>query len=1036
MIAALAAPSVARAQSATPMEVEVETDKSAAADLYVKRRPPVPESPRLPPELEKRLVRAERAADAKRDEAIRLLRQFLASKPTGDGRAEGLFKLAELLWEDARRTYITRMDAWERKVEACRQRRSACRGMPREPEMDLREPEKLYRTILEDHPRYRRRDLVLYLVGFAAREDDRTEEALAVFQQLIAEHPDSPLYADAWMMIGENSFSLGKWQEARAAYARVLERPDAPAFDLALFKSAWCDWKLGETDRAARRFKRVLDLAEEAERSGSERERRRRSQLRDEALEYLVVVFSEDEKVTPKDVYDFLASIGGERYSESVLVRLAEAFYNQAAYERAVATNRFLIELGPTRLSAPRYQRRIVDAHLAALEADKAAAEMKVLAETYGPGSPWVKANLKAHRRQVARTVDSIESLLRDTAKRFHAEAQAREKARKRPDVALYQRAADSYAYYLGRFGKHRRAVEVRFLLGEILFFKLGKYEEAGDSYLAVGKTAPVGRYHKDALTKAMAAYKKARPTGARTAGRRELLPVDRKFAEAIDLYATLFPADKDIVGVIFENGQLFYDYGDYDEAIKRFGLIVTRYPDDPNAGAAGDRILDALNKAQDYENIENWARKLRKARAFQSKEQLARLDRLIVESIMKSGEKNGAAGEHVVAARFYMRVPKEFPDHPLAPKAQFNAAVMLEKAKKPEEAAEIYLALADRYRGSGALAEKAAFTAGQVYESMAYFDRAAEAYELVAERYPKGPHGADALFNAGVLRQALGQPKRAITHYQAYAKRYRRTKRDAEEVAFRVGVVREEAGDDGRAERAFDAYLRQYPRGAHALEALTRAGRCAFRLGQLGRAERRFEEAVRRFKKADPAERKAQVQFAAEARYYQGELIYRKYDRITLDVKPRALDRTLKQKMRLLDDASVIYLDVVEYGDPQWATAALYRIGSVMEEFARSLREAPVPRGLSEEEKTLYREELDNEVIDIEEKAIELYTVGYQKAIGLKVYNQFTRKLREALGRMAASRFPPNKEARESTRVGDRAPEPALVKEVVREER
>src|SRR5690606_12884919 len=190
VIAALAAPSVARAQSATPMEVEVETDKSAAADLYVKRRPPVPESPRLPPELEKRLVRAERAADAKRDEAIRLLRQFLASKPTGDGRAEGLFKLAELLWEDARRTYITRMDAWERKVEACRQRRSACRGMPREPEMDLREPEKLYRTILEDHPRYRRRDLVLYLVGFAAREDDRTEEALAVFQQLIAEHPD------------------------------------------------------------------------------------------------------------------------------------------------------------------------------------------------------------------------------------------------------------------------------------------------------------------------------------------------------------------------------------------------------------------------------------------------------------------------------------------------------------------------------------------------------------------------------------------------------------------------------------------------------------------------------------------------------------------------------------------------------------------------------------------------------------------------------------------------------------------------------
>src|SRR4030095_6024491 len=125
--------------------------------------------------------------------------------------------------------------------------------------------------------------------------------------------------------------------------------------------------------------------------------------------------------------------------------------------------------------------------------------------------------------KAVQTTVDSIEELLRNTAKRFHAEAQAREKARRGPDVQLYQRAADTYAYYLERFGKHRKAVEARFLRAEILFFKLGKYEEAGDESLLVGKTAPVGPYHKDALYKAMAAYKKARPAGAKTAGR-ELL--------------------------------------------------------------------------------------------------------------------------------------------------------------------------------------------------------------------------------------------------------------------------------------------------------------------------------------------------------------------------------------------------------------------------------------------------------------------------------------------------------------------------------
>src|SRR6185369_1214031 len=136
------------------------------------------------------------------------------------------------------------------------------------------------------------------------------------------------------------------------------------------------------------------------------------------------------------------------------------------------------------------------------------------------------------------------------------------------------------------------------------------------DEYLAVGKTLPAGKYHRDALLNAMNAFELARPKDIGS-GRHQLYPVDKKFGEAIDLYATLFPADKALVGVIFKNGQMFYDYGEYDEAIKRFGVIVTKYPDDENAGPAGDRILSALNKAQDYENIETWARKLKTAPSF-----------------------------------------------------------------------------------------------------------------------------------------------------------------------------------------------------------------------------------------------------------------------------------------------------------------------------------------------------------------------------------------------------------------------------------
>src|SRR2546423_1904277 len=79
--------------------------------------------------------------------------------------------------------------------------------------------------------------------------------------------PTSPLYGDAWMMIGEHHFAALEWAKARAAYANILANKSAATYDLALFKTAWCDWKLGDVDTAARRFKEVLDLAVEAERA-------------------------------------------------------------------------------------------------------------------------------------------------------------------------------------------------------------------------------------------------------------------------------------------------------------------------------------------------------------------------------------------------------------------------------------------------------------------------------------------------------------------------------------------------------------------------------------------------------------------------------------------------------------------------------------------------------------------------------------------------------------------------------------------------
>jgi len=1040
---ALAAPAAAQV-------AEVNLDRGPTSELYLRKRPPVPEAPVLDPELKKLLEATSKQRDERRLEAIGLLREFLAGNPEGEAQADGLFKLAELLWEEARRTYLVRMDGYERDLERCKLQPDACKTQPTEPRIDLAESAGLYTQILDHHPTFRRTDLVLYLVGFAAKEDGREDEAMARFEQVIERFPDSPLYGDAWMMVGEHHFAAGAWDKARTSYQNILTNKDNATYDLALFKTAWCDWKLGEPELAAKRFKEVLDLAVEADRTGSASQQRRRAGLRDEALEYLVIVFTEDRAISAKEVFDFLASIGGERYSKDVLIKVADAYLGQAEYDRAVDTYKFLIAMEPDGLGAATYQRQIVDTWASALDQPESLAAAKILVDTYGPGTAWAKA--QRNRDGLNRSLAASEELLRTLAKNLHADAQAREKGAKPPKrpaeptaaddakyrafldknglTAAYRQATAGYALYLGAFGAAPDAAELRFFRAQILLLKLYDYEAAGDEFLAVGKTAPVGKYHKDALLAGMAAFEKARPPD--TAGKRELTEVDKKFAEAVDLYATLFPADPELVGVIFKNGQRFYDYGNYDEAIKRFGVIVTKYPDHPDAGPAGDRILAALNKAQDYENIEDWARRLKTAKAFAAPDQQERLDRLIVDSIVGSGEKYKQAGDFAKAAGFYLRVPKEFPKHAKAPLAMMNAGVMYEEAKQPEQAADVYLELAATYKTTPE-GEKAAFSAGQVYERVAYFDRAAEAYEVVVKDFPKSAKAPDALYNAGVLRQALGQHDKAIAHYQAYAKKYD-DRKDAPEVAFRIGVVYEEAGDDGHADAAYRSYAKNYrdnPR--RVIEAHVRAARTSLALGQWKRTADELDETARAYKRADPKDRAATRTWAAEGRYLEGELVLREYEKVGLDVKPKLLQKTLKKKSELLGKAQGIYLSVVDYEDLKWATASLYRVGQIYDSFAEALRTAPTPNGLSEAEATAYREALDSYVLDIEEKAIELYSTGYAKAIQMQVYDGYTKKIRDALGRLSSQQYPPERESRGEVRAGDRPLDTDLVDEVVR---
>jgi hypothetical protein len=213
-------------------------------------------------------------------------------------------------------------------------------------------------------------------------------------------------------------------------------------------------------------------------------------------------------------------------------------------------------------------------------------------------------------------------------------------------------------------------------------------------------------------------------------------------------------------------------------------------------------------------------------------------------------------------------------------------------------------------------------------------------------------------------------------------------------------------------------------------VEALTRAGAAYIAAGQYKKAEEPLQKAVSLFKRG--SDKNAQGA-AAHAKYLLGEILFHDFERVQLASDAKKLKRTLDEKSMLMEKAKQAYVDTVTFQDPEWATAALFRIGDAYEQFSKALRGAPVPAALSEEEKQVYHDELEKVVVVVEEKAIDAYKNGYQKALQLGVYNEFTQKLRQALARLADQEFPPEAEVRARPAAAELQPELPFVGSVTR---
>lgn len=986
--------------------------------------PPIPEALRkqLEKQLEARIERDVSQIKALRGEAIGLLTTFVAETPReAREMPEALLRLGELKWELEREQFVERFRVWESKpVDQ--------RGPT--PDPNFQPSRDLFARVLKDYPWFSQYDLALYVDGFLAYEQGKQDEAIDRFNRILKDFPRSRFVADAHMARAESLFN-GKYdyQAALLEYEEVLKFKNSELYGLALFKSAWCMWRLGRSEEAAKRFVSVFEVTDPNGAAGKTNaaQRKQLDELQAEALKYLVEVFTEDEKNTAQDVYGFLTKIGGDRFAGKVVRALAVQFYDQAHYDRGIEAYELLLKLEPASPDAAGWVLQIAQGHNATEDWPKLRVAYDRAVTGYTAGSAWAKT--QGDPAVVARASSDIEKQLREHALQLHAKAQKDKTSR-----AEFEGAAGLYTVYLSKFAGEKTAYQVHYYLGEIYFHHLDRGNDAATQYMAAARAMPKDEAEReplktqrhDAIYNAIAALERVR-TSELEARKKQRAPdggsafqeteADKKFAEALELYAQLYPSDPALPELFFRQGRQYYDYGVYDSAVKIWGSLLEKFPRSQYALAAGELILDSFNRAKNYENIETWARRLKSAPAFASDTNQKKLDTLIVQAVFKQGEQKAAAGEHGEAARAYLRAAKEFPNDPRAAQACVNAELEAQKAGDVEVLKEAAKLVTGKAYATRSESPHGAWIAAATLQSMGLFAESAEFHEAIAgladrehPNYLKYEHARDAAYNAVVLRVATGEHDKAIANGNRYLLQYGTTT-DADEVVFQMGKAHQNAGRNKEAADLYRRYLARSKNQDHRVQGWVLLATALVKNGDDRAADEALKAAVDigKHKKNElgPEGKYA----AAHARYMEGERVLERFDKIQISGDVKQLSGRLKQKAELLKAASSVFLDVVSLGVAEWTTAALYQIGRTYETFGKSLKDAPPPSGLSDADKEAYQQQIDEFVVPIEERSLDAYENGWKKAIELGIYNQWTAKMRDALGRLNGELYPPFKE-------------------------
>lgn len=1033
-------------------------DASLAGSIEARGRAAEPAGPRL--DFETFRYAIEGQVSGKRREEMADLEKLISLGGSAQEMPGWLFRLAELHWEEAQYLFF---EANRRDDAIARAKGDAARvGQLRQEKKDLEERSRgeqaqaiaRYREIAKRYPSYPRLDEVVFFLGENLWKQNRRTEALEAYKVLIQRFPKSRYVPDAWMAFGEHYFDTadkGNRQQllrkALETYKRAAAYTESSVYGYALYKQAWVHYNLGNWTEALDLFKAVIYFGDLPTSTVAPD---KKLALAREARKDYVRTYSHvgSPKAAPED----FARVGGKDARE-MLKSLASLYYDEGKDREAILVYHGLIVADPASLDAPLFQSRIVTCAGRMGKKELAVQQAGVFAEMLQAAEK--RGGDEAARRSLQEARKVAENTLRTLAVQYHAEF------KKTREDAVAALAAELYRLHLGLFPDSRQAYEMRFFHAELLY-ALEKFQEAGDEYLRVadldakrmkepgedGKPQKPGKYLGDALESAVQAYdivaKRAEAGEKRPQGEaRTPLPIPREKQQLVDAcqrYLAFAPHGDKAVEVAYKAANVYYRYNHYPEAVKLFADIAEHHPRHELARYAANLALDAYNLQGDWRGMNDSAKRFWQNGELMRAQPALRED--LAKVIEQSGfklieqlERSGRPGE---AADAYLAFARDWPGSRLAPTALYDASVDLAKAGRLERAMAVREQLVQRYP-QDPLVPKVALASAQDREAVADFERAADGYERYYQGWrraagvtaaparkkgqrghappppPRGDAGGydeskarDALYNAGVLREGLGQYGRAEADRTQFVETWPASP-DAARVFLSLAELAARQNAAAKELRLLEEYQERFVKDpTEWLAVQDRIARAYRKAGNASGERRAYEQALAYWQPRRDKVGERGLAVVAQAQYLALEPAFEAYDRIDFAVpgklSPQRQVKWLKSQAELksarLLELQKKYTAVVETKQAEPAVCALYKIGLAYKRFAHAFQAAPVPRELRQN-KTFadeYRAQLNQLAEAPEKKAVEALEYAMTKSRELGVSNACSRAATEIL--------------------------------------